>query len=74
MKSSITDEFILTKEGRQIRKARLLYIDGDGKICDGCNETGKCATIQAINTPSRQGDIIILCKDCVWEILTAVNE
>jgi hypothetical protein len=46
------------------RKIRLLYIDGDKKLCDGCDENKKTASIEMIC-----GDVAIICKDCLKDIL-----
>jgi hypothetical protein len=59
----ITDKY-LEKNGKKIRKAVLLYIDGELFACDGCDEKRKCAVIQTIG-----GDIIRLCDCCLNDIL-----
>ena len=52
------------KDGKQIKKLSLLYIDGDEKLCDGCDELKKCASVRSIS-----GDVSIVCKDCLTEII-----
>lgn len=64
----ITDSYI-EKDGKKIGKVRLLYVDGDKKLCDGCDEMKECASIQAISTDNNHGDVMILCKDCLLEIV-----
>jgi hypothetical protein len=59
----ITDRYI-EKDGKQIKKVQLLYVDGDGKLCDGCDKHKKCASIKDIS-----GDVMIICKDCLTEII-----
>jgi hypothetical protein len=44
----------------------LLYVDGDPKECDFCDNIKKCASIKWLT-----GDVIIICKDCLLEF---VNE
>jgi hypothetical protein len=65
----ISDEY-LEKDGKKIGKVRLLYVDGDNKLCDGCDEMKECASIQGISTDKHHGDVIILCKDCLLEIIS----
>ena len=67
----ITDRYIY-KEGKQIEKVSLMYIDGDKKLCDGCDEHKICATITGINTPHRT-QMMILCKDCLQEMVDEFN-
>ena len=59
----ITDSHIL-KNGRKIKKVTLLYIDGDKKLCDGCDEKKKCASLHLVCD-----DVTIICKDCLQEII-----
>lgn len=59
----ITDA-TLNKDGKDIKKLSLMYIDSDGKICDGCDERKKCATIVTLC-----GHVSIICKDCLTEII-----
>ena len=42
----------------------LLYVDGDPKECDFCDNKKVCASIQWIS-----GDIIVICKDCLTEFV-----
>jgi hypothetical protein len=48
------------------RKAYLLFVE-DNKICDGCDERVKCASISTI------GGISILCQDCIEGILESLD-
>ena len=59
----ITD-YTIEKDGKQIKKLSLLYIDGSEKLCDGCDELKKCASVRSIS-----GDVSIICKDCLSEII-----
>lgn len=59
----ITDSYI-EKDGKKIKKVSLIYIDGDEKLCDGCDEMKKCASINTIS-----GEVMIICKDCLQEII-----
>lgn len=59
----ITD-YEIEKDGKRIKKLRLIYIDGDGKLCDGCDELKVCASLRSVS-----GDVSIVCKDCLNEIL-----
>ena len=64
----ITDSYI-EKDGKKIGKVTLLYVSEDERLCDGCDETKQCASIQAISTDNNHGDVMILCKDCLLEIV-----
>lgn len=59
----ITDTYI-EKNGKQIKKVQLLYIDGDKKLCDGCDTNKECASIKDIS-----GNVMVICKDCLTEII-----
>lgn len=59
----ITDRYI-EKNGKLIKKISLLYIDEAEKTCDGCDENKKCASISAVS-----GNVSIICKDCLQEII-----
>jgi len=65
----ITDSYI-EKDGKRIGKVTLLYVDGDEKLCDGCDEMKRCASIQGISTDYKCGNVMILCKDCLQEIVS----
>lgn len=56
----------LVKDGRKIKKVHVLYVDGDAKLCDCCDEhkTG-VASIRMIC-----GDVSCICKECIEDILT----
>jgi hypothetical protein len=64
-KSKIEDDFI-EKNGRQIKKVKLLWVDGDEDkvFCDGCDEKKSCAHIDDIN-----GNVMVICIDCLKEII-----
>jgi len=59
----ITDRYI-EKNGKQIKKVQLLYIDSDKKLCDGCDEKKKCASVKDI-----VGNVMIICKDCLTDMI-----
>jgi hypothetical protein len=59
----ITDRYI-EKDGKQIKKVQLLYIDGDEKLCDGCDSMKVCASIKDIS-----GNVMVICKDCLTEMI-----
>ena len=59
----ITDNEI-EKDGKRIKKLSLIHVDGDEKLCDGCDERKVCASLSSIS-----GDVSIVCKDCLNEIL-----
>ena len=51
------------KNGREIRKISLLYIDEQEKLCDCCDEMAKCASISSI------GNVVsVICKSCLDKI------
>lgn len=59
----ITDPTII-KDGKEIKKISLLFIDESPKLCDGCDETKICASINLVCD-----DVAIICKDCLTEII-----
>jgi len=59
----ITD-YEIEKDGKRIKKLSLIYIDSDEKLCDGCDERKVCASLSSIS-----GNVSIVCKDCLNEIL-----
>lgn len=63
----ITDEFI-EKDGKKIKRFHLLYIDGDKKPCDCCDEEKICASVEDII-----GNVWIICKDCLQDIIKEFN-
>ena len=65
----ITDKYIEKNDDKFIKKVQLLYIDGDKKLCDGCDEKKKCASIVGIC-----GDVMIMCKDCLMEIVNKFED
>jgi len=60
----------IEKDGRQIKKTALLYVDGETKLCDGCDE--KKAHVASIKTIS--GGVECICLDCIKDIYDAVKE
>lgn len=62
------DESILKKDGTpKCKKIYVLYIDGDEKLCDGCDKKVKrVASIRGIT-----GDVWCVCQDCIKDIQTA---
>lgn len=64
----ITDRYI-EKDGLKIEKVKLLYVDGDEKLCDGCDEFKKCATISDM-----LDNYMVICKDCLQEIIDKFNK
>jgi len=54
------------KNGEELKKVHLLYIDGDKKSCDGCDEKKACASVCDLI-----GNVMVICKDCLMDI---VNE
>jgi hypothetical protein len=50
-----------------VRKASLMFIEND-KVCDGCDERVKCASIRTLG-----GEVSILCQDCIEGILESID-
>lgn len=50
-----------------VRKASLVFVE-DNKICDGCDEKAKCATIRNLDN-----GVSILCQDCIEGILQSLD-
>jgi hypothetical protein len=63
----ITDAYI-EKDGKKILKVTLLFIDSEDRLCDGCDEEKKCASISAID-----GTVTVICKGCLQEIINQFN-
>ena len=59
----ITDAKII-KDGKEIKKVSLIFISEEPKLCDGCDEMKKCASISLVCD-----DVSIICKDCLTEIV-----
>ena len=54
-------------ERPHVLKASLMFVE-DNKICDGCDERVKCASIRTL------GDgVSILCQDCIEGILESLD-
>ena len=59
----------LVKDGKKIKKVHVLYVDGDAKLCDCCDDKKiGVASIRGIT-----GDVWCICKECVEDILTVWN-
>jgi hypothetical protein len=59
-------DHLTTEDGRKYKKVHVVYVDGDEKICDGCDEKKpRVAAIKMICD-----DIACLCEDCIRDILT----
>ena len=54
-------------ERPQVLKASLMFVE-DNKICDGCDEIVKCASIHTLG-----GGVSILCQDCIEGILDSLD-
>jgi hypothetical protein len=60
----------LLKNGKEIKKVFVMYIDGDEKLCDGCDEVKpRVASIMGICD-----DVWGLCENCVASILSTWKE
>jgi hypothetical protein len=54
---------------KKIHKVHIMYIDGDPKLCDGCDEVkGRVASIRFM------GSIWCVCKDCIKDLHRAWGE
>jgi len=60
----ITDKYFTRENGSVVTKFHLLYIDGDKKHCDGCDEPKICASVVDIT-----GTVSIICKDCLQDLI-----
>ena len=54
-------------ERTHVLKASLMFVE-DNKICDGCDERVKCASIHTLG-----GGVSILCQDCIEGILESLD-
>ena len=50
-----------------VMKTSLMFVE-DGKICDGCDNKSKCASIHQLD-----GGVSILCQDCIEGILESLD-
>lgn len=50
-----------------VLKTSLIFVTDD-KICDGCDERSRCASISLVS-----GGISILCQDCIEGILESLD-
>jgi hypothetical protein len=62
------DEYI-EKEGKKIKKVHIMYIDGDTKLCDGCDEEKE--RVASINFV---GQVWCVCRDCIKDLHGAWDE
>ena len=63
-------DHLVTEDGKKYKRVFVHYVDGDTKLCDGCDESKEnCATIKMLCN-----DYAILCKDCVMDILTVWDD
>jgi hypothetical protein len=60
------DRYIFNDDGtKKCDKVYLLYIDGDAKLCDGCDKNKtKVASISVIGN-----NVMCICKDCLQDII-----
>ena len=54
-------------ERPHVLKTSLMFVE-DNKICDGCDERVKCASIHTLG-----GGVSILCQDCIEGILESLD-
>lgn len=64
----LKDGFII-KNGEKMPTLKLLFIEEEEEICDGCFKSKKCATMQTITE-----DVFMICKDCLQEILNELKK
>jgi len=50
-----------------VLKTTLMFVE-DNKICDGCDEHVRCASLSLLG-----GGVAILCEDCITGILEELN-
>jgi hypothetical protein len=57
-----------------VLKTSLMFVE-DNKICDGCDEISKCASIRTLggNRWDSKGGVSILCQDCIEGILDSLD-
>ena len=58
------EKFDAPKE--HVKKISFMFVE-DNKICDGCDETKSCASLNAFD------GVMIICEDCVTGILNHFN-
>jgi hypothetical protein len=64
------DTEIKHKNGDSSLKVHVMYIDGDFKICDGCDKRKeRIAAIRMIC-----GDVACICQDCIMDLSRAWDE
>lgn len=64
------DTKIKHDDGSSSDKIHVMYIDGDSKICDGCDkEKENVAAIRMIC-----GDVACVCHDCIMDLSRAWDE
>jgi len=58
-----------TGKVRNIHKVHVMYIDGDSKLCDGCDEVKEhVASIRFVS------DVWCVCRDCIKDLHGAWDE
>ena len=58
------------KNGKHVTKVHVMYIDGDSKICDGCDKQKEhVASIKMV-----WGDVACICRDCIMDLSRAWDE
>ena len=64
------DTEIKHKNGKCVAKVHVMYIDGDSKLCDGCDKKKEnVASIRMV-----WGDIACICHDCIMDLSRAWDE
>jgi len=63
----ITDQFIDMKN-KTGNKIYLMFVDEDPKLCDGCDKIKVCASLDIF------GDVTIICKDCLAEMVACFQD
>lgn len=66
MKRYLIDKDRFDPPKELVKKISFMFIQ-DGKICDGCDEIRKCASIKAFD------GVMIICEECVTGILSHFN-
>jgi hypothetical protein len=62
-------DHLVNKEGKKYKKVHIMYVDGDKRLCDCCDEKKPRAVIRLISN-----DTTGLCKDCISDMLTAFDD
>jgi hypothetical protein len=60
-------DYLVRKDGTKAKKVYIMYIDGDPKLCDGCDvRKRRVASIKGIGS-----DVWCICEDCVYDLYCA---